>query len=184
MRRRTQPLAFGFSALALAVFGCTTLVGLDKDYVAEPSILPDGSAGEAGVRDAGFDGMPASCTSSADCGDRKCCGPPEGSGLDPKAKLCVEPGPSVGCSNEFCTPCPGPAHNGIAVCRDRVCAIECNFGSTEVDGDCVATGDAGTVPSCTATSCPPCTMSIFGPLGCCRPDGTCGCTIWAALYCG
>jgi hypothetical protein len=186
--------------LALALFaGCTSVAGLDKEYVAEPEEGSQG--GTAGVLTCENTGCPSG---------EKCCGAPTyaDAGFDPNERQCVDPSPAFGCGPTGCDSCPfPPPDHSISVCKDGRCGIQCHPGFSEQSGQCVANGSGGAggtagggtggggtggggtggggtgggAPACEPTKCPGC--SFAGPFGCCRSDKSgCGCT-WVPTYC-
>jgi hypothetical protein len=213
MRALRLPLwkSSAFAALVLSA-GCTTMLGIDGEYVAVQAsgkgaggrhgdsdaasggvetggFIDVGGAGSGGAETGGTGSGGATALScsrdAATCptGDKCCTG------------VCVAPAPLIGCSLDGCTPCPEPPANGVAVCNGALCGIECNPGFVMKSGACIATasggatgaggrtatgGRAGTggapAPTCDAKKCPGCVP--VGPFGCCKNNGTCGCT-WA-----
>ncbi len=197
--------------LALAV-GCTTVAGLDKEYVAESEqgaqggsagVAGDGGrSGSAGQGGSGAGGTSVQSCEVTGCGEgKKCCGVPENSdaGIDPNARDCVAPSPTFGCGLADCKACPFPPANGNSICLDGACAIKCYGGFEEQSGACVPDGSGGNGGSAGSAGSggsggtgggAQCTTSascqgcgFHGPIGCCRKDGSgCGCT-WFPTYC-
>ncbi|HMJ10040.1 MAG TPA: hypothetical protein VK524_01480 [Polyangiaceae bacterium] len=168
-----------------------------------------GTAG-AGLRDSGTGatdsgrpetGPPTCAELGCPNPEEKCCGVPSGAdaGVDPNERQCVGPSPTFGCSAGSCAKCFFPVH-GVPICRGEQCGVQCNPGYVEQAGDCVPDGTGGNggssgqggqsgaagqggssgAPQCNPRTCPTC--SFVGPFGCCRQDGSCGCT-WFPVYC-
>lgn len=187
-RSRTVGPLFGLVLVA----GCTSMLGIDGNYVV--GLQEDGglsaaggtggpSSGGAGgaLTTGGAAGTVTSCESDSACpAGTKCC-----------AGGCIAPQPLVGCAPTGCTRCPAPPTEGTAICNGATCGIQCKVGYAVSGNDCVPSGSGGAAGSggvggqtagsgggstCDPKSCKNC--SVAGPLGCCKHDGTCGCT-WA-----
>lgn len=135
--------------------------------------VASGSSGSAGTS-GGTAGVSSQCTSGPCPSGTKCC-----------SGACVEPSPIVGCGSSDCTPCPALIPNGTAICAGLACAVQCDTGFESLNGACVPrdgngsptdSGADGTIGACNPANCPSCPP--VGPYGCCRSNGTCGCT-WA-----
>lgn len=147
--------------------------------------VPGGAGGVPPRQTGGAPPDSGVCTPS-DCGPtEKCC--------PAIAPACTQQSPLVGCAADKCDPCPAPPANGIDICKQGACAIQCNDGFTEQNGACVPMGTggmgsggaggakgaggapgAGGQAACDPSKCGAC--NIAGIIKCCRNNDTCGCT--------
>jgi hypothetical protein len=156
----------------VACFGCSTMLGIDGDYV--PAALEgssggtvgagdfpsfSGGAGPAGsggffsvgeggttaILDAGSGGSVSAGGSVAEAAacDPRACGSKQKC-CPTLAPTCLDHAPIIGCSAESCDPCPAPPSHAIAICNPAgECAIACNDGYTQQGAACVANGTGG-----------------------------------------
>jgi hypothetical protein len=186
--------------------GATTAVSGGGGLVTATGGASPGGAG-SGATSGGGSGATLGCPlngSTCPMGE-KCC-----AALNGVDTFCTKPDPSVGCSLDACGRCPQPPPNATAVCNaNHQCDIQCNAGSTRSGTQCIshdagagaggqggAQGGSGGGPAvCDPLKCPsslgapgtPKGCTIASPFGCCKNNGTCGCT-WAtsgtnAAYC-
>jgi hypothetical protein len=113
--------------------------------------------------------------------------------------MCVDNGPTVGCTLDSCEPCPA-LWNAKSGCSNGECTITCNSGYVKEGNLCVAPGSGGaggaggssggaggaggaggSTGTCVASSCPGC--SVLGPFPCCNAARRCGCTWAPGGYC-
>jgi hypothetical protein len=109
--------------------------------------------------------------------------------------MCVDNGPTVGCTLDTCEACPA-LWNAKSGCADGACTITCNSGYVKEGNLCVAPGSGGSTGaggssggaggaggggSCVPSSCPGC--SVVGPFPCCNAARRCGCTWAPGAYC-
>jgi hypothetical protein len=141
-----------------------------------------GGGGDLGSSGSGNGGSGTACT-----GTQKLCG-----------GMCVENGPTVGCTIDTCDPCPA-LWNAKSGCAEGACTITCNSGYVKEGNLCVAPGSGGSAGSggstgaggssggaggsgsCVPSSCPGC--SVVGPFPCCNAARRCGCTWAPGAYC-
>jgi hypothetical protein len=194
--KTTSARAGSWAAFASIALGCTTIAGLDKDYVPTQggsdagNFGGAGSAGEAGAGGTLGDGATGSsgCADNSQCPGQKCCA----IAVNPPASICVDRSPFSGCSlSDDCTPCPAPPENAVAVCAGEQCSVQCKPGFSQLDGQCVADGSGGSsgtagtggLPACDPATCPTCNSDLAF-LPCCRGShGTCGCSPFPAAFC-
>ena len=179
-------------------------------------IDPGGSGGDSGdsgsTGDGGWGGIiggPPLGGAAGGGGDLGASGAGSGSGgagptcTDPQKLcngMCVDNGPTVGCTIDTCEPCPA-LWNAKSGCAEGKCTITCNSGYVKEGDLCVAPGSggsggaggaggagaaggaggAGGGGSCVPTSCPGC--SVVGPFPCCNAARRCGCTWAPGAYC-
>lgn len=208
--------------------GCTTMLGIDGDYVSASTThgggaggrhgdgsdaSPAGSGAEAGFVNLGGSGGAAGADTGGTGGTGAGSGgaPPPSCSGDAAACLagrkcctgaCLVPAPLIGCSLDGCAPCPEPPRDGVAVCNGTQCGVLCNPGFVEQAGGLCASAASGGAPgtggapstggrtstatggqpaaTCDPKRCAPCVP--VGPFGCCKNNGTCGCT-WAPGVC-
>jgi hypothetical protein len=162
--RRWRVSRWGFSrvprlllrclSVTLLTMGCTTILGIDGDYVPEDSaeLVTTGGAGGTGSGGTGSGGMGGSTGGSAGVGaagqsggaagaDASTC--PDGQKLC--SGECYAPAPLVGCSLDGCEPCPVNAPNAIAICDGEGCSLECipGYEPSPSEGMCVPAGTGG-----------------------------------------
>ncbi len=194
-------------ALCSALVGCTQVLGIDGEYTLDVTASGGAHHGSGGALNkggggalGGGGGVPIdgagglaseTCGGTACSGATKCCTfpQPDGGVID----SCVQMAPIVGCAQPGCDVHCGAPVNGTATCTaDGLCGHQCNEGYRFAgnDGGCDpistgaggrgglggAPGAGGAASTCVATGCPGCIP--VGPFGCCKSDGTCGCT-WA-----
>jgi hypothetical protein len=222
-RRAANLLFFGLISV-----NCTSLLGIDGDYVAGASGTSGGRGGTGGLPaasggnetaggglvgdggsatgggtangaatnggssggGAGRTGAANGCADANGCSSgEKCCQVPTEGGV---LGVCVAPTPAFGCTLDDCAPCSLPT-NGVPVCANDQCDVECNFGYEKQAGECVLTGTggaggggggggAGGRPACKPLCCSPCLIPYPNPT-CCQTDGTCGCSFLYVLKC-
>ena len=143
-----------------------------------------GSSAGGAVSTGGAAPMDAATCDPTSCAQgEKCC---------PMIVSCMPEDPIIGCGSSGCDSCPAPPTEGVAVCINGACAVQCNDGFALKGTACVAivTGSggaqgtggmtgAGGATGCAvgdSASCPAC--NIAGPLKCCKNNHTCGCS-WA-----
>lgn len=147
--------AVAISALTL---GCTSLLGIDEEYVLESvardaSYTPEasrtergdagwtgtGGRGAGGAQATGGDGGASGLETGGDGGVQvvtphksECTTSaecPDGQKCCENLQLCIDPIPIVGCQQSGCDPCPQPPLNGLAECTaDGTCEVQCIFG--------------------------------------------------------
>jgi hypothetical protein len=151
--RRTAKLLF----VGLVSIGCTSMLGIDGEYVegvngahaggaggrvsasggkggdgggvVETGGTSSGGDGSGGVANGGTGGT-ASGGAAAGCGTSGACGSGEKCCAPPTGgtPVCVPPAPIFGCGPDSCDPCLVPTTNGVAVCNGDSCGIQCNEG--------------------------------------------------------
>lgn len=153
--------------------GGATTTGAGGDVVASAGATPGAEAG--------------SCDPSGCSAAEKCC--------PTIAPTCLPQATIIGCGATSCDPCPAPPNDGVAVCTDGKCAVQCNDGFMLVGDACVATtsgsggapgtggakgtGGAAGSNACTTADHSNCPVCVFvGIANCCQNNHTCGCT-WA-----
>jgi hypothetical protein len=165
-RRSTSWLLAGLLAL-----GCTTLAGLDDEYVAksapqhagtsgtggsgpdeDSAVDPGGSAGTLGSGGTSGDGGTLGIggtggEETTDAGADAACveGQKFCSALPPATGgECTAPRPLVGCSLSDCSPCNAPPHNANVICNGEACDFECEQGYVRSGDQCIPMGSGGT----------------------------------------
>jgi hypothetical protein len=155
---------WSLGASVALLFGCTTLAGIDDDYVQAtplPSAGNGGSGGALGGGSAGDGGTLGSLGSagmlgsggSGSAGTAGAGGAGTGGTGGMTCSLgqkfcngeCTLPRPLVGCAMDSCMPCNMlPPDNGHAACDDEICSFECDANFVLSEGKCVPMGTGGT----------------------------------------
>ena len=163
----TLGLVFGMVLVA----GCTSVLGIDGDYVvglredagvgagSGAGGLGSGGSGDTGGTSSASGGTGASSsggTSSGATGGTSASsggtgGATDGCTADSQCTTgtkccsgaCVEPQPLFGCSATGCTRCPAPPDQGVAVCNGEACGIQCNSGYVLNGNLCEPSGSGG-----------------------------------------
>lgn len=151
--------------------GCTTVLGIDGDYViaeggsggggtggrpsssgsggmtppTQADASPDGTATVGRGGSGGTGGVPpvgGTGGLSEEAGLNPGCGP-----CQPNEKccggVCTPPAPIVGCSLNGCDPCLPQSMGAVPVCVLGACTEECALGYVEMAGGCVPSGAGG-----------------------------------------
>jgi hypothetical protein len=147
------------------LFGCTTLAGIDDDYVQATPLpvagrggsggaLGGGSAGDggalgslgsAGTLGSGGSSGSAGTTAGGSAGTGGTGGMTCSLGQKFCNGECTLPRPLVGCALDSCMPCDVlPPDNGHATCDDEICSFECDANFVLSQGKCVPMGTGGT----------------------------------------
>jgi hypothetical protein len=158
----------------VVALGCTTLAGLDDEYVAEGAapqagtsgtggsgpdedsavVDPGGNGGALGAFGTGGEGGAGGTLGAGGTGGEETdasgdAGCAEGqkfcSALPPATGgECTLPRPLVGCSLSDCSPCNAPPHNANVICKNDACDFECEQGYLRSGDQCIPMGSGGT----------------------------------------
>jgi hypothetical protein len=155
--------ALALLSVALGSGACTSMLGIDGEYVSEGTPSPDAGGGGGRSTDTGGEGggsesggttgigiggtgasasggvATASCSPSCSGGNKCCPGAP---GIAPH---CAAREPSVGCSLDACDPCPDVPPDSTPVCTAGLCDFKCNDKFERVGAVCqlIAAGSTG-----------------------------------------